>query len=255
MNIMAIVRRIQRVVKRALHRDFVAFEGVVLPPESLRFCGTAFRDNDTFLRSSEAECKRLKDEMGLSSTSSVLEIGCGPARLPIGILKDFGPIQRYYGVDISKGAIRWCNAHIKRKHPEYEFLHLDLKHDRYNPNGIDFTQGFQLPLEPASFDIIYLHSVFANMLADDIRAYAREFARLLRPGGKIFLTAFVEDGVPDMTVNPDDYILVPQGTLHFVRYERAYFFRMFEESGLKIDRYLQSEDLGGQSAVHLSLAD
>ena len=64
--------------------------------------------------------------------------------------------------------------------------------------------GFQIPISDRQFDIIYLFSVFSHMTSDEVQLYMGEFQRLLAPSGKMFLTAFVEEAVPDMTINPKD---------------------------------------------------
>ena len=104
-------------------------------------------------------------------------------------------------------------------------------------------------------DLAYLHSVFANMLADDIRIYCREFSRLLRPGGHVFATAFVEEDVPPATVNPTDYHLPSSGRLNLVRYERQHLLDLVRQPGLEVEELSHGTELGGQSRVVLRRSD
>ena len=45
----------------------------------------------------------------------------------------------------------------------------------------------------AKFDFVTMVSVATHLPADEIAAYAREVMRLLAPGGRLFLTAFLVD--------------------------------------------------------------
>jgi SAM-dependent methyltransferase len=48
-----------------------------------------------------------------------------------------------------------------------------------------------LPFAGAKFDFITMVSVATHLPADEIAAYAREVMRLLSPGGRLFMTAFL----------------------------------------------------------------
>ena len=217
-------RRLRSRLKQALSLDFVEHEGLRLPPPELRFCGGKFKDDSAFLGSGREEAKRLVRDFGLDATKRLLEIGCGPARLPLGLLAEGVAIRRYEGVDIDRASIRWATKHVTATHPEFRFHHVEAQHDRYNPQGKPMSDGFRLRFEDAQFDIIYSHSVFANLKPDDVYVYFSEFARLLNPAGSVFLTAFVEEDVPDVTINPDDYIIQSSGALNVARYEKGFFF-------------------------------
>ena len=211
---------------------FVLFKGSCLPPRHLRYCGERFRDDRAFLESGENEAQRLVSSLELHRGSSLLEIGCGPGRLAIGLLRYLGPINWYHGIDIDRKAIQWCTRFISRYHPTFRFEAIDASHDRYNPTGQPMDERFSLPFAAESFDIIYLHSVFANMVEYDVRVYAREFQRLLKPDGRVFLTAFVEEEVPPVTLNPEGYVMPCTGPLHIARYEKTFFFSLFTDHGL-----------------------
>ena len=181
----------------------------------------------------------------------MLEVGCGPGRTAIGLLYASYPVGRYDGIDIDRRAIEWCRRFISRSHPEYQFWTVDAKHERYNPHGREMTTAFSLPFDPGVFDIIYLHSVFANMSEKDVRIYTREFRRLLSPRGRVFLTAFVEEGVPPLTVNPENYVMKPQGPLMITRYEKGHLLSIFESRGFEVERFDYGKELDTQSGIYL----
>ena len=249
------IKRIEKHLKNKLRvlkpkKNYVKYRDVILPPRNLRYCGEAFKKDSYFLQSGEEEAQRLTGPLGLTHKSCLLEIGCGPGRLPIGILNAFGEIN-YWGVDIDQKSIDWCNRYISRRYPPFRFIWISAKHDRYNPQGPEMDDNFRLPFSSNSFDIVYLHSVFAAMLDKDVRIYIKEFNRVLKQGGKLFLTAFIEENVPDITVNPDNYVMKCRGPLHITRYEKNYFFSMFRDSRFKIQRFDYGMELGGQSGLYL----
>ena len=91
------------------------------------------------------------------------------------------------------------------------------------------------------------------MTSSDIQIYLREFARLLTREGRVFLTAFVESGVPDEEENPPGYGLDWHGSLHCVRFEKQYFENMVETAGLGVVDFRHGTETNGQSALLLAL--
>jgi SAM-dependent methyltransferase len=230
----------------------VLLDGQTIPPASIRLGGHNFADDRDFLDCAKRDARRLQETIGITASSRVLDIGCGVGRLPIGIRAEFGSLQHYTGVDVDAGSIAWCQKHISGA--DVSFVHLDLANERYNPTGSSIDESFRLPLPNTSFDVIHLYSVFSHMETGDVVAYLREFARLLAPGGAVFLTAFVEEDVADMTINPSGYGSYPgawEGALHCVRFDRRFFAGLVHDAGLSISRFQHASDTDGQSAIFL----
>lgn len=230
----------------------VTLDGIELPPPSIRLGGHNFQDDRSFLAAAVRDGQRLQHDLGVTTSSRILDIGCGVGRLPIGLRAQLGALPRYTGVDVDAGVIRWCRRHIND--PAAAFVHLDLANERYNPSGQSITGSFRLPMTNESFDVIYLYSVFSHMLMPDVMAYLHEFRRLLAEGGTVFLTAFIEEGVDDVAVNPEGYGEFPgewEGALHCVRFSRGFFDRNVAAAGLEIFRFDHASDTDGQSAVFL----
>lgn len=253
---MTLTKRLKRAAGRALslvRPETAIHHGVLIPAKHLRFGGRYFQKDDDFLSSARREADRLVAKCGLTLESSVLEVGCGPGRLPIGILDRVGEIRSYLGVDVSETPIRWCKRHITSRHPEFRFVHVDVENPRYNKGGHLKQEEFRLPLDADSVDVVYLYSVFSHLLPADIEPYLSEFSRVLKPTGRIFLTAFVEDGVPDVSENPEDYGDGEwKGPLHCVRFESGYFARLLDRHGLLIDAVEHGVETDGQSGFYIS---
>jgi SAM-dependent methyltransferase len=97
----------------------------------------------------------------------------------------------YVGFDIVPEAIRWCVENISPSHPNFSFRHVDVFNQEYNPDGSVSPDEFRFPYPEASFDFVFLTSVFTHMLPADVRQYLDEIRRVLRPTGRCLATFFV----------------------------------------------------------------
>jgi ubiquinone/menaquinone biosynthesis C-methylase UbiE len=252
MPVLQPLRRVLADVYRDVAPDHVNHGANVLPAKHLRFGGKEFKDDDFFLASARSEGRRLVQHCGLDLASGVLDVGCGVGRLPIGILDEVGDIRAYRGIDVSSRSIRWCQRHIQDVHPSFQFKLIDVKNRCYNPSGSPLSSSFSLPFEDASFDVIYLYSVFSHMMPDDIAIYLAEFKRLLARQGTVFLTSFLEEGVPDVVENPQNYRTQWNGPLHCVRLNLYFFSELARSAGFRIADLGYAKETDGQSAVYLS---
>ncbi len=100
--------------------------------------------------------------------------------------------------------------------------------------------------------MIYLYSVFTHMKAEDTKVYLRELRRLLAPKGAIFLTAYLERDVPDVSINPAGYRQASDKPLHRVRLSRNFFEAMLADNGLAVVRCDEHGEADGQSGVYLA---
>jgi SAM-dependent methyltransferase len=223
--------------------------GVPLPPLAYRMGGRHFHDDSDFIRSATLEADRLVKFTGLNATSRLLDWGCGAGRLAIGISERFGRIGLYHGVDIQQPLIQWA-AHNLGRRDGYRFTHSDISNARYNPTG---KANQAIPAESDGYDVFYAYSVFSHLTGVDVQGYLREAARVLRPGGAAFVTAFVEDGVSPEEENPQDYgPLVWKGPLHCVRFSSSRFSDLVSSAGLAVEQSRHGQETDGQSLFILS---
>ena len=233
-------------------KETASFENLTLPAVHLRTGGKQFRDNKYFVQSAQQEVARLKDNFSLSKHSVLLDLGCGFGRLAIGFLSTGDPVS-YIGIDVNNNAISWCERYISSRNSTFQFVHLNLQNNRYNPSGEPIDLKFKLPLEDKSVDVIYLYSVFSHMLQNDIKYYLRELHRVLVSSGKVFFTAFTEPDVATETVNPPGYQNIEwKDALHCVRYNHDFFLGLIEDSGFAVKKFEYGQETEGQSAFYLS---
>jgi len=121
----------------------------------------------------------------------ILDIGCGCGSMALSLTEYLGTQGKYIGVDIHKASIRWCQRKISRKHPNFIFLHIDVKNRVYNPNGKWPAEHYIFPFESKSFDVILLKSVFTHMRPEEVNNYLKEIGRLLSDEGRCLATFFL----------------------------------------------------------------
>ncbi len=244
-------------IKAVKHRllpqkEFVVYDNSVLPATHLRFNGPTFSDNSFYIQTAEAEAKRLIEKFGCNKESHLLEIGCGQGRLATGLLRLIGPLS-YIGMDVHLPSIQWCRKYIEKREPAYHFEHLDIASERYHKDGKLIDHNFKFNIPDHSIDIIYIWGVFTNMDGEVMKIYLNDLKRMLSPGGKVFFTAFVEENVPDISINPKGYLLDEYTTpLQVVRYEKNYIFSLIAQAGLVIDDFIYGKEFDGQSEFYLS---
>jgi SAM-dependent methyltransferase len=247
----SLLQRIVKKIQKTFNWEYRKYKGVILPPIEMRLMGEKFYNDRFYLDSSLREGDRFANRLKVNNDTVLMEIGCASGRSVIGLIEKVGRIKRYVGVDASISNVRWCNQYIASKHDFCEFHYINLWHILFNPDGaIKLDDNFKLDFEGGSFDILYLQSVLPNSVDWEIRIFAREYFRLLKPGGTLFLTTFIEENVPDMTENPENYIMKCTYPRQIVRFEKKYFLKMFTDAGFLIDSYDQGTEVDFQSAVY-----
>jgi SAM-dependent methyltransferase len=127
----------------------------------------------------------------LQPSESVLDVGCGVGRMALPLTRFLNADGRYEGFDAAKALVEWCQAEITPRYPRFRFQHVDLHNTFYNPDGTIRPSEFRFPYEDASFDFVFLTSVFTHMLPADVEQYTAEVARVLKVGGRCLVTFFL----------------------------------------------------------------
>jgi SAM-dependent methyltransferase len=149
-------------------------------------------DDEQLLRVG-AELAGLLAERGLQPTSSVLDVGCGYGRLALGILHATDHRGAYLGFDILHRHITWCQESITAAYPNFRFRRLDIRNERYNPEGTIDPTSAVFPADSGSVDICAVFSVFTHLYRSVVERYLAEIRRVLRPGAVAVTTWFLFD--------------------------------------------------------------
>jgi SAM-dependent methyltransferase len=156
------------------------------PPAALQYCG----DGD-FAAIGAEFLGHFIAHAGLRPDERVLEIGCGIGRMAVPLTQYLRGSGCYHGVDVVATGIDWCQRAVTQTYPNFQFQRLDFQHPIYNPTGARPMVGTALPFLDAQFDFIALVSVITHLSRVEVAYYAQEIARLLAPGGRCFVTAFL----------------------------------------------------------------
>ncbi len=131
----------------------------------------------------------FRDAVDLQPGAHVLDIGCGAGRLAFPICAYLSADGRYTGFDIAPAALRFAQAHVKGA-CAVDFVHADLASQEYARRGAR-AEDYRFPAADGSVDAALATSLFSHILPEVAQAYLREAGRVLRPGGRLMLTAFL----------------------------------------------------------------
>jgi SAM-dependent methyltransferase len=132
----------------------------------------------------------------------VLDLGCGTARFLHGLVAARQSPKSYVGIDVQADQIAWCRKTLAPL-GAFQFHHINVKNDRYNPSGTDTIEG-RVPFPNAEADFIMLRSVLTHMRTQEAERTLKELRRCLAPGGRLYATANVAHGAPIWTDLPND---------------------------------------------------
>ena len=158
------------------------------PPALINFAG-----GGDFKRIGDRHVDWLIEFAGLRGGDRVLEIGCGIGRNATALHRRFGEDIHYLGFDVVGYGIEWCRRHFDWLKSSYQFLHTDIRNSFYNPRGKLPAAHYRFPCADADRNIVLATSVFTHMQPGEVRHYAAEASRVLRPAGYFCFTAFVVD--------------------------------------------------------------
>jgi len=162
---------------------------IPVPPKELyKRLGSKTRSD--FLLTAFASLDLLTRFGGLKANERILDIGCGVGRTAIA-LSTFLEAGTYYGIDIVPEFIDWCDSNITPKCPNFKFTLADVYHPVYSPNGAIPSHDYDLPYPDDTFDFIFLISSITEQEPKSTQHLIKETARLLKPGGRLFITTFL----------------------------------------------------------------
>jgi SAM-dependent methyltransferase len=163
--------------------------GDLVPPVELIFDGTTSADEfrsvgDSFVR------HFLIERAGLKPNGRVLDVGCGIGKMARPLTRYLDSAGNYDGFDIVPEGIRWCREEYA-SFRNFRFQLADIFNTHYRKDGEWKAAEYVFPYGDASFDVVFLASVFTHLLPPETENYIREIARVLVPGGRCVSTFFL----------------------------------------------------------------
>lgn len=166
--------------------DMLKTRNDMTPPRSMIFVGGG--DFEKIGQEFKAHFIELG---GLQPEHRVLDVGCGIGRMAVPLTDYLSAEGGYWGFDIVKKGIVWCQENISTKFSNFQFQHSDIYNKFYNAEGTILAKDYRFPFEDEFFDFVFLTSVFTHMLPGDLENYLSEISRVMKPRGKCLITFFV----------------------------------------------------------------
>lgn len=201
---------------------------------------------------------------GLKPQEDVLDIGCGIGRMAVPLTQYLDPERAiYFGIDPVASGIDWCRKTITPVYPNFRFDTQDIRNALYNPEGSIGGRSMRLPAKDGAFDFAAMVSVATHLPPEEIELYCAEIFRVLRPGGRLFLTAFVVRDPAELSNPKCDprlrgfekaegqscWHLAGENPMAAVGYDQGFFERVLKQSGFA----LANQSFGawhGEAASH-----
>ena len=173
--------KMSRYVHRAFSKEYVEYDGSIIPSPDRRWCGPEFKDDSYYIKSAESEATRLA-QRGCTKASSVLDLGCGQGLLAAWLLS---ARQRYEAGD---WPAEWPAPPLGAKVRGVDLLKSDLKRARLAlGEQASFEEGDMRHVDFGRADVVVvmdaLHFVDGPAQADILRR-----ARIALPPRGLFLT-------------------------------------------------------------------
>ncbi|MEO8432710.1 MAG: class I SAM-dependent methyltransferase [Acidobacteriota bacterium] len=206
------------------------------------------------IEKSAAAIQDLVASLGLVRPGDrILDVGCGFGIMAERLEGSMGREGRYLGFDVHGPSVRWAQRHMATSDRRFRFV-----------LGRRLESEWTLPAPDGDADFILAKSLFTHLGDAAARRALSEMERVLAPGGRALLTAFLfeEDQAP-RTLFPFPR---PEAPVRWkwkarpeaaVAYERLHFSRMLEEAGLTVETFRPgfwpgSERLDAQDVLVIS---
>jgi SAM-dependent methyltransferase len=157
-----------------------------------RFNRSAVADEQWERQSARWLIDHMCEHLGLRDLrdTEMLDMGCGVKFTRL-FIDDDVPIKHYVGIDVYGDMIQYLAQSVGD--PRFEYFHIDVRNELYNPTGRPFTEERRLPLGSRRFDLICLFSVFTHLAPADYRTMLKVLRRHVRPDGRLFFTLYVNE--------------------------------------------------------------
>jgi SAM-dependent methyltransferase len=214
----------------------------LVPPRRLMFMGTP-----DFVAVGDEFLGHFRELGRLEPHHRVLDVGSGIGRMARPLTAFLDERGSYDGFDIDPAGVAWCRKNVSGRFPRFRFQRVDVRNDRYNPAGRIRSRDVRFPYADASFDFVFLTSVFTHMLPGDVACYVREVSRVLVPEGRCLSTWFLWNVEADRLTRAEKALIHLPFDLHGCRVldrdvpgdaiaiPEALALRMFADAGLEVE--------------------
>ncbi len=166
-----------------------------------------------------------------------LDFGCGCGRSARRLILQNPRPQRYIGIDLHRGMIRWCQENLAPCADGFEFIHHDVFSPCLNPDPLR-PWVEPLPVETGVCTLIEATSVFTHLVEGQTEFYLDEVERVLAPSGQLIATWFLFDkaNFPYMQDSQNALYINDRDVTNAVAYDRAWLQSALHKRGLAITK-------------------
>lgn len=166
---------------------------------------------------------------------SVFDFGCGCGRVARQLMQQREAPERYLGVDLHAGMIRWCQEQLTPVEPHFRFLHHDVYDDSFNPGG-DRAWVLPLPAGDMEYTLFNAISVFTHLTEDQVPHYLNEAARVVTDDGLVHASFFLLDKreFPFMQAHANALYVSWEHPAAAVVFDRSWLVEQISAAGLTV---------------------
>src|SRR5439155_20602881 len=115
---------------------------------------------------------------GLKPPDCVLDVGCGCGRMAVPLVSFLSDQGQYWGFDIMRPGIEWCQKNIAARDPRFHFQLADVYNPAYHRKGKHPAHLYKFPYQDGFFDFVFLTSIFTHLAPPETDNYLAEIARV-----------------------------------------------------------------------------
>jgi SAM-dependent methyltransferase len=167
----------------------------------------------------------------------VFDFGCGCGRVARQLLLQEQQPERYLGVDLHSGMIRWCQENLTPAASQFQFVHHDVFDDSFNP-GEDKPSWAPFPAPDREFTLVNAISVFTHLTEANVAPYLQESARILAKDGVVHASFFLLDkrAFPFMQPHANALYVSWEHPSAAVVFDREWILQTARDAGLTVVR-------------------
>ena len=204
------------------------------------------------------ELPTLAGLVGFSPDHAVVDVGFGPGHLTRELVTFLSPQGSYDGIEVQRELVEDMERRYGRL-PNFHFHHADLENSTYNTVGAGAASGYRFPLEDGSADRVVLRSIVTHLEPPETDHYLAEISRVLKPGGRSYITWYLLDDESRATVRRGEgepphplfqvdrgahWVFTEERPLDAVAFEEQWIRDAYARHGMKI---LEPIHIGGWS--------
>ena len=173
------------------NKKFILKKNELLPPKRLRESIGARGPYGNFKLLGQKHLNFFIELCHLKKDEHVLDVGCGVGRMAAALTEFLSREGKYEGFDIVPEAIEWNKKIITPQFPNFHFSLANIYNKHYNKISKISAESYTFPYPNATFDFVFLTSVFTHIHPNEFENYLSEISRVLKKNGRCYSTFFL----------------------------------------------------------------